>query len=44
MKKGLSQKEKNLSNPFFRVGKIKSMEKILTTDQNKLICKNLKKQ
>ena len=39
----IMSKEKQLSNPFFRVGKSNQWKKILTTEQNKLICKKFKK-
>ena len=39
----IKSKENNFSNPFFRVGKSKQWEKILTADQNKLICKKFEK-
>ena len=39
----IKSKENNYSNPFFRVGKSKQWEKILTEDQNKLICKKFEK-
>ena len=38
-----NSKEKNFSNPFFRVGKSNQWKNILTADQNKLICKKFEK-